>query len=498
MFIDSYKLPNEHVIEADVCIVGAGAAGISMAREFIGTSQKVVVLESGGLEYDERTQSLYHGKNIGLPTFAVHTNRLRFFGGTTNHWAGHCRPLDALDFQRRDWVPDSGWPISKADLDPYYRRTQPICQLGDYKYEDLGFFEKQTGQRRLKLNPSRLKSVVYNQSPPTRFGIVYREELRNAQNVAVYLNANVLQLESDPSASHVTVARAACIEGPRFLARARVFVLATGGMENPRLLLLSRGANPTGLGNDNDLVGRYFMDHVLLRPGIDISFSVPDVNLRLYHDLHQVAGGQMFSVLAASEQRMRQEGLTNFRIHLVPDELHYDHPIGYVFSALDGDTSREFANPEGYGSIGLHLVLEPVPNPESRITLGKKHDLFDQQHIEVNWQLTEAEVANAHRAMELAAIEFGRMGLGRGFGKILRDPPFWPGNLEAGKHHCGTTRMSDNPKTGVVDADCRVHGIDNLYIAGSSVFPVIGYANPTLTIIALALRLTDHLKGRLD
>ena len=497
MFVDSYNLPHRYTIEADACIIGAGAAGIGMAREFIGTRHRIVVLESGGFEYDERIQSLYQGKNVGLPSFDVHANRLRYFGGTTNHWAGHCRPLDDVDFERRDWVPQSGWPISRADLDPYYRRTQPICQLGDYRYEDLGYFTDRTGLPQLNLGPSRLKSVVYNQSPPTRFGTVYREAIKNASNVTVYLNANVLELQSDPSASHVTGALAACIDGPRFSVKAGVFVLATGGMENPRLLLLSRGSNPAGLGNDNGLVGRYFMDHVLLRPGIDVSFSVPGVNLRLYHGLHKVAGGQMFSVLAASEERMRREGLTNFRIHLVPDKLHYKYPLGCVFSALDGDDAREPSNPEGYGSIGLHLVLEPVPNPDSRITLGKQLDLFGQPHIAVNWQLVDADMLNARRAMELAAIEFGRMGLGRGFGKIFRGKPHWPGNLEGGKHHCGTTRMSESPRTGVVDRDCRVHGVDNLYVAGSSVFPTIGYANPTLTIVALALRLSDHLKEKL-
>jgi len=494
VFVDAHTLPDGHVIEADVCIIGGGAAGISMAREFIGTRHRVALLESGGFEFDAETQSLYRGRNTGLPTFDVHVNRLRYFGGTTNHWAGHCRPLDPIDFEARDWIPHSGWPLTRDELDPYYRRAQPICELGEYRYGDLEYFTERTGLPVLELAQSRLESVVYNQSTPTRFGHIYREEIRDARNVTVYLNANLMELETDPGARHVTAARVACLDGPRMAARARRFVLATGGMENARLLLLSSSARPAGLGNDHGLVGRYFMDHVLLRPGADISFSVPGVDLRLYRSLHEVAGGRMFSVLAASEERLRSERLANFRIHLVPSGPRYSQPAGGVVSRLDGFRHGSAGREDGYGSIALHLVLEPVPNPESRITLGRERDRLGQRRIAVDWRLTDAELANARRALELAALEFGRLGLGRGYGAIFADPDHWPGNLEAGKHHCGTTRMAADPTRGVVDGDCRVHGVDNLYVAGSSVFPAIGYANPTLTIVALALRLADHLK----
>lgn len=496
MFVDALNLPDDHVIEADLCIVGAGAAGITIARELIDTNRRVAVLESGGFEFDPETQSLYEGTNVGLPSFDVDVNRLRYFGGTTNHWAGHSRPLEPIDFEVRPWIPNSGWPLSKEILEPYYRRAQRICELGEYRYEDLEYFADATDLPILDLQQSRLSSVVYNQSPPTRFGEVYRDELRDARNVTVYLNANLLELETDSGATHVTNALAACIRGPRFSVRARHYLLGAGGMENARLLLLSDSTNPSGLGNARDLVGRYFMDHVLLRPGVDISFSVPGVDLRLYQTLNQVAGGMMFSVLAVPEARMRQEQLANFRIHLVPLGPHYAESVGGMVSRFDGFAHGSTGSDEGYGSIALHLVLEPVPNPESRITLSEERDLFDQRRIVVDWRLTDAELANAHRALELAALEFGRMGLGRGFGKIFTNPDTWPGNLEAGKHHCGTTRMSSSPESGVVDGDCRVHGIDNLYIAGSSVFPTIGYANPTLTIVALALRLADHLKEK--
>lgn len=494
MFINAKQLDDDQLIEGDICIIGAGAAGITLARELKNSDKRIIVLESGGFEYDKRTQSLYKGENIGLPSFDLHVNRLRYFGGTTNHWAGHCRPLDPIDFERRQWLPHSGWPITRTELDPYYQLAQPIVGLGEYRYEQLDYFADKTALPILPLADQRLKSAVYNQSPPTRFGPEYKEELAQADNIDVYLNANVLRLNSNETASHVASADVACIKGPSFKVKAKVFVLATGGMENVRVLLLSNQHNPQGLGNSNGLVGRFFMDHILLRPGVDISLTWPNLNLNLYRKLHNVAGGRMFAILAASEQLLRREKMGNFRLHLVTDGPRYSQPIGGVFSDLDGFADANPLATTANNSIALHMVLEPMPNPDSRVSLSKKRDLFGQPRLAVNWQVTGKDLSNAHRALMLAALEFGRMGLGRGFGEIFERPDEWPGHLEAGKHHCGTTRMSDSETTGVVNRDCRMFEVDNLYIAGSSLFPTIGYANPTLTIVALALRLADHLK----
>jgi choline dehydrogenase-like flavoprotein len=515
MFFDARQLEQGHTIDADICIIGAGAAGITMAREFIGSTTRVALIESGGLAYDDKSQSLYQGENIGLPSFDLNVNRLRYFGGTTNHWAGHCRPLDAIDFEKRNWIPHSGWPIGRRELDPYYLRAQPIVGLGPYEYENLGFWQNELKLPNLQFNENRLSTVVYNQSPPTRFGQAYRSELKNAANIGVYLSANVLEITSNSNGSKVTSLKLACIDGPTLSATAKIFVLATGGMENARILLLSDRVQPKGLGNDNGLVGRYFMDHILLRPGAEISLSDPNLNLLLYSALHRVHQSQMFAILASPEALLRKEKLNNFRIHLVRRKPFYPAPVGRVMSRLDkvdgaqnpGETGTD---PRGHGldahelrvagrdAISLHMVLEPTPNPNSRITLSNKTDLFGQRKIDVNWQLDQKDLPIAYRAMELAALEFGRLGLGRAYAAIFSDATRWPGNLEAGRHHCGTTRMTDDPKTGVVDHNCKLNTVSNLYIAGSSIFPTIGYANPTLSIVALALRLSDHVKVQLS
>ncbi len=499
MLVDANLVEDRQQAETDICIIGAGAAGITLARELNGHRLRVAVLESGGLAYDQPTQSLYHGKNIGLPSFDVHVNRLRYFGGTTNHWTGHCRPLDPIDFEQKDWIPNSGWPLTRQQLNPFYQRAQPIVGLGPDTYEDIDYWIDKLGFPALSLDASRLQSTVYNQSPPTRFGPAYQSELSDSENVSVYLNANVLELQTNAT-DEVQQVKVGYIDGPRFSLAAKVFIMATGGMENARLLMLSERASSSGLGINSSMVGRFFMDHILLRPGADISLSRPDIDFRLYQQLHQMSEGRMFCVLTASEALLRKEQLGNFRIHLVRSAPRFDNPIGKITSKLSNpvlpEGDKTTAAQKTIDSISLHIVVEPAPNPDSRLILSEETDLFGQAQLAVDWQLDERDLRTTRRALDLAALEFGRLNIGRAFGALYYNRQQWPKNLEAGRHHCGTTRMSKSAENGVVDENCKAHGLNNLYIAGSSVFPTIGYANPTLTIVALALRLGDHLKQR--
>jgi hypothetical protein len=197
MLRDARELDDVGMIECDLCIVGGGAAGITLARSFIGKALRVCLLESGGLEIEEEIQALYRGKNLGLPYFDLDTCRLRFFGGSTNHWAGRCRPLDELDFAPRPWVRLSGWPISRADLEPFYRQAQELCQLGAYDYTPEPWLDP--GQQVLPFDPAILLSRVWQFSPPTAFGEVYRAELESAVNVDVLLHASVVDITTSES-----------------------------------------------------------------------------------------------------------------------------------------------------------------------------------------------------------------------------------------------------------------------------------------------------------
>jgi len=532
MFQDARQLSAGTSPQTDVCIVGAGAAGITLAWSLRDAGFRVLVLESGGLELEEPTQALYAGENRGLPDEDPDITRLRFFGGSTNHWAGWCRPLEPADFSPADPSDLRAWPLRRTDLDPYYRTAQTLCELGPFNYDDLTPWLQAGGVTALALDPRRLRTALFQVSPPTRFGTTYHDALQQAGNVTVVLHANVLEINTDATASHVTGVRATSLGGPPFDVTARVVVLATGGLENARLLLLSNRVQTAGLGNGHDVVGRYFMDHPWLTGAGFAAFTSPVPDLRLYLDETAALGTTIFGALTpgAAEpgilgfrvlprpSRRLVEGVNSLRAigkaigslqappegfwyHLEQVMHDYDAVADATYKTVFGTRTGPFNVPEpGTGPIVgsiLDVNVEQFPNPASRVTLSDKRDALGQNRIAIDWRLGAAEKQTVRRALELVADEFGRLGLGRVHISSMPDGEAWPGTLRGSRHHMGTTRMSDNPRTGVVDATCRVHGVDNLYIAGSSVFPGCGFANPTLTIVALALRLGDEVRKRL-
>lgn len=525
MFIDARSLPNEELLEADLCIIGGGAAGLTLALEMRGAGLRIIVLESGEFGLDERTQSLYTGPNLSFPADPLDKARLRFLGGSSNHWAGNCMRLDAIDFEARDEIPHSGWPIGLTDLEPYYPRAQAWVETPADGPYDSPERRDEIGHGPIDSNPDLLRTFLYAESPPTAFGASYEDDLAAAEDITVYLNANVLELEANDTASAVTGLACAVIDGPEFKVAARRYVLAAGGIEIPRLLLLSNRIAPAGLGNENDLVGRFFTDHISLRPALNVMLPTSDPALRLYSDNHEIAGGfYMRGALAASESLLRRERLANFNFFLfsgtdrspgmdaaiglrralgrggVPDDLGWH--LGNVLTDLDGATNVIYRRLTGTDEdliertwLDPWSVCESVPNPESRVRLIEERDeIFGQNRVGLDWRPAAQDLETTRRATEVLAMELGRLGYGRVWSEVLADPDNWPRTYH-GKHHCGTTRMSDDPKTGVVNRDCQVHGIPNLFIASSAVFPTHGHATPTLTIVALAVRLADHLKA---
>jgi len=518
MILDAKHLSQETVIKCDVCVVGAGAAGITLAREFVDAPLKVCLLESGGLDFDDETQSLYNGDVVGWPHSDLETSRLRYFGGTTNHWVGQCRPLDADDFAYRPWIRTSGWPITRAQLDPFYARANEVVQIESVDWNYKTWMEQLPEFYGLPFIGQRLVPAIWQMSPPTRFGEIYRYELESADNVDTYLHANVVDIETDKAGNAVTRLRVACLNGNRFWVKAQIYVLATGGIENARLLLVSNTAQTSGLGNAFDMVGRFYMNHWFLRAGW-IALSTPgNLTARPVSALSKTA-----SRLTLTADTYRQERIAKFSADLFPAELDLSRKSdGYValsrifqrirnaeipdnlmrdvmriISDLDG-VAKDLRNKYGdTPAIVLGAECEQFPNPESRVTLGPEIDALGLKKVRLGWQLTDFDKFSLRRALEIVGEEVGRTGLGRLklHDWLLSDEVItFPGRDSW--HHMGTTRMSSDPKTGVVDQNCRVHGVHNLFIAGSSVFPTSGIANPTLTIVALALRLADHIKSQ--
>ena len=512
MHADARDLDDGSVLEGDLCIIGAGAAGIAMALEWINTPHKVIFLEAGGFNYETHSQDLYRSENVGEPYCPLHAARLRYFGGTTGHWAGFCAPLDPIDFQARSWVPDSGWPINKEDLDPFYARAHRIVELGPYEY-GAAYWEAQDSEvARLPLG-SDFRTKMWQFSPPTRFGTAYREAIVNSPNVHLYTHATVCELQANETVSALKGLRVRTLNNKEHRVRARSYVMACGAIENARLLLASKQQAVNGLGNDHDLVGRYFMEHSEM-PGANLRFAQPK-SLKMYVAEPRVAGSQTVSrgELALSEDKQREEQVLNGTASIEPGR--WGENIKGTFQAVTPDLlsrlrkarergeERTPVDPSRARNPRLEFRLktrqEQAPNPDSRVTLSDELDELGVPRLILDWRLTELDKRSIRRFYELLGQEMGRTGLGRVqlADWLLDDDSSWPSFLSGGWHHMGTTRMHVNPRQGVVNSDCKVHGIDNLYVAGSAPFPTAGAPNPTLTLIALTLRLSDYLRQKI-
>jgi len=537
MFIDARTLPEETLVKCDICIIGAGAAGITLAREFIDQPLQVCLLESGGLDFDEATQALYQGENVGTPYYSLNESRARYLGGSTNFWGGWSRPLDEIDFADRPWMPYSGWAFTKAQLDPYYDRAQNACGLGPYQY-DFAHWEEALKHRQilpLSAPGDSLVTQVWQTIPPAylRFGAAYRTQIEQARNINTYLHANVLEIETNDTAQAVTKLRVASSEGKEFAVAAKVFILAVGGIENPRLLLNSNKVQNTGLGNQHDLVGRFFMEHPILNSG-KVLFP-PSTNLYSRKDI-PVDGALLSTGLGLSSRVQEREQLLNFTIRFnpflheglealkrlsmrlqqtkTPDALQTilkDHrkipqtsvmeDVGKVIVNLDRVVAKAYTKLVSKKSgakkdanlCSTRLISEQAPNPDSRITLSPERDRLGLKQVKLDWRLSEIDKYTIEKSQQIIASELNCSGQTQ---HELTDNNIAWQSLRGSYHHMGTTRMSTNPRLGVVDEHCQVHGIHNLYIAGSSVFPTSGLSNPTLTIIALSIRLGDRLKTR--
>ena len=515
MHTDARTLANGTVLEGDLCIVGAGPAGITIAREFANTPLKVLLLEGGGFEFDPQMQELYRGEIVGQPYFPLQAAALHYFGGSTGHWAGFCSTYDAIDFEKRDWVPHSGWPIRREDLDPFYARAQKVLQLGPYKYEAADWKNGDADRVPLLAESSAFSTKMWQFSPPTRFGTRYRNEIVNAPNIHLYTHANVVEVEANDGLSAVQSVRIRGFDGTEHRARAKRFVLACHTIQNARLLLASNRQARTGLGNAHDLVGRYFMEHFEM-PGGDLVLATPETTKTKLYAMESLGGpprGELAITPAAQREHRILHGTASV------EAGNYGDPVKSTFQFIDTTMMNAMRAWESGGHKGpppiavalaataprtpgtqrfYHLTTrqEQAPNPDSRVTLSTDKDALGMPRAKLDWRVTDLDKRSMRTFYQLLGREMGLTGTGRLRIRdwLLSDDKTWPSFISGGWHHMGTTRMSDDPKHGVVDANCRVHGLANLYIGGAAVYATAGAVNPTLTLVALSLRLADHLK----
>lgn len=534
MIEDLRDHPRKLTVKADVCLIGAGAAGITIARELAGTGLSVCLTEGGGLQFEyAESQALYAGTNVGLPV-SLEGGRLRFFGGTTNHWSGRCAALSELDFRPRPWISHSGWPLDRAEIDPYYVRARAVAGFGSTWRSD-----EQT-MALLKaplppLNPEWIRPFVWNYAPPMkdaatwRWANAYGAFLAERGDIRTLLHANFAEFSLSKDRARVLSLTVRALTGVAATVEADKYVLCCGAIENARLLLLESQRNSGGCGNDHDLVGRYLMQHLRGTAGLIVS-SEPIMGhvQNQFNVLRDSSGAQVEVGLTLSPEIMEREGLLNCSsiLQYEPDResgvtaaqdiwraLQTGHwpadvgeKVGLIaedFQQVAGVVEQHLASRQTLASGGvpsksavLLVDLEPEPDPESRVLLADDSDALGLRRVKTDWRHGRLERRTATRLASLVAAEFARVGIGRTrLEPWLRDERVSVQDALAGvPHYMGTTRMSDDPRHGVVDRNGAVHGMENLYVAGSSVFPTAGQANPTLTIVALGLRLADHLR----
>jgi choline dehydrogenase-like flavoprotein len=506
MHIDARKLESNSVITGDICIIGAGAAGISMAMEWNNTGTKVILLEGGGFEYDDKVQDLYAGKSSGQRYYPLRSARLHQFGGTTGHWAGFCSVLDPIDFEKREWVDNSGWPIRKEDLDPAYARAHQYLQLGPYDY-NLEYWQRTDDKLKPALESKTVWNKIWQFSPPTRFGKVYKEPILNSRNIHLYTYANVVDITGNEAVRAIESVTIKNLEGKTHTVKAKVFILACCSIQNARLLLASNKQKSKGIGNDNDQVGRYFMEHLEMKSA-ELWLTQPQA-VELY--MFNFGMTKVRAELAITAEAQRINRILNGTASLIPLDIARNRkPIIDVWTNEDPRVSadslvhsfrRSYARDNAIKDRAYELFtrIEQSPNPNSRVTLDNDTDALGVPRPHLHWELTALEKRSIRKIYELIGQAAGETGVGR-----IRmmdylhqaDDTTWPSLTGGGWHHMGTTRMTDDPKTGVVDRNCKVYGVNNLYVAGASCFTTAGAVNPTLTLVALTLRLSDHLKEK--
>lgn len=539
------ETPSDH--HADLCIVGAGPAGIAIARAFAGSHLRVCLIEGGGLSGEERSQSLYDGTSSGPAPFDAGTSRMRVFGGSCTLWGGGCIPLADSDMEPREWVPDSGWPLRYDDLAPWYEKAREFCRIDATHGFGPGAFDGPTPRTPLDLDPEAMANYVFARSPIT-FGDAYREEMRNAPNITVLLHANALALESNESATVVTGLRIGTSEGRRGRVHARHYVLAAGGIENARILLLSDEVAPKGLGNDRDMVGRYFMDHPSGTLGT-VQSATPDRLTRPYERTIGKVRAPLASEIGVAMSAQRRHRVLNGRVH--PFAVEGDVPRGIralrdvraalrpptrdegallearLCAAMQNGPAGAVALPQGLAisaiRLGLHIgdviravaqklgdrptvhservdlvgFFEQAPNRDSRVVLDESRDALGLRKVRVDWRLTDLDRHTWRTVTALTGQRLADACGGHFEAAAWVEDETIPPEVHGTAHHIGSTRMSASPDQGVVDPDGKVHGMANLHVAGSSVFPTGGWAFPTFTLIALSLRLAEQLRDLL-
>ncbi len=529
--VDLRDIPTGETIEADLCIIGSGPAGSTIARELDSERVRVVVVESGDTERSPEADALNEIESIGRPRVMDQwLVRNRILGGSSHTWTGRCAPFDRIDYEKRDWVPYSGWPITADEMVPFLDRAAPYLGLGvGTGFSDRSFW-KLFG--RMGFSPDIDEKLLLpffwqfsrddaNPFDYMRFGKSVRSRALNAR---ILLNATVVNINTEASGAAVTSVDLRGGDGSSHTVSAPRIVLCAGGIENARLLLASHRTNPAGLGNQNDLVGRFLMDHPRGRIG---QFDVPSserlqrwlgvYNLKLGKSNYRFRHGYRLSPDCQRQNKLLNSAvwlneyvtdddpwnalsrILRGRGKISDDIVSIGANLGLVARGLNQYLVQRNGLPRKLDRLELLCIVEQQPDPESRVTLADRADRFGVPISRINWKLGEGEARTIRTIGQIVRSEFQRLSLNDVHldNWLTRDEDL-PLTFPDIAHPTGTTRMATSATSGVVDPNCQVHGVNGLFVAGSSIFPTAGHANPTHMIVATAIRLADFLKKQMS
>jgi choline dehydrogenase-like flavoprotein len=555
LLIDARTLPDGETLTATVCVVGAGPAGIAIARSLAAAGIEVLLIEAGGFKPEPEIEALSDGEVApGSPHAPLHLYRRRVIGGASYVWGGRCTPLDPIDFETRSWIPHSGWPFDRAELQPWYEQANPFVDAGRFDYTVAGSLAGRgafiDGFSSPALHTDRLERF----SKPTNIGRLYRDELAASAEVRLVHHAVCTGIRLHHAAERTEMLELRALTGTRLVAKAEAFVLAQGTLETVRLMLASNDVMRDGVGNHSGWLGRSYLTHIEGTLG-ELHFTPADRPVIWGYEKSDdgIYVRRRFAVSEAAQAKHRvANGIVRLNHPSVVDPAHGQGILSaayFVKNLLVPEYSRRIAwtdrrtaerlaamgrtrlfarhalnmlkdlpkvasfgpwwlwvrnlqsrqmpslvLPSRSGSYPLDFNVEQAPNPESRISLATSRDRFDVPRLRVDWRMSEVDRHTIRATLALfrdAVVETG-------CATFTFDPETALDQFTAiGGHQMGGARMAADPALGVVDSQCRVHGVANLYLAGNQIFPTVGYANPTLTTVALALRLAGHLADRL-
>lgn len=517
-FLDAQNDPIPKKLRTSVCIIGAGAAGITVTRNLTGISD-IILIESGDFEMQGRTQGLYAGSNLGLPYFDLLTCRLRYFGGTTNHWGGYCRANDPIDYEGRKSIGVPAWPIGHQELKPYIEKAAYELGISPEFFELATFFKSRgvSPESLLENKSPDFSTKVFQISSRVRFSQIYRDELAKQDNLRILLNLNAIHIQLSPNADRVIAIKCKALDGEEISIESDVFILACHAIENARLLLNSNDVLKNGVGNEYDHVGRYFMEHIK----ISASKFIPSDKFPGIYNRNTMAKMNLNANLGFQDDYLRRTDILQYYCRFNP--VYTEDFVVDALRRLNNNIMRPFSfdliddlkvvMSDLEGSIDLSLAkygtaqpvpkyyelehrIEQAPNPDSRILLSANRDGLGMRKADLQWKFSELDYRTFKKGHEKIVNELSSLGLGRFIAEEIT-PELVDTRAKGHFHHIGTTKMSEDPRHGVVDADCKVHGLNNLYVIGSSVFPTAGYSGPTMMIIAFAMRLAETLSSKM-